>query len=84
MAVTGTDLLLIERSGTLYKATASDIAAYTGGGGGGATIVSFTDQAAFDAYTPATGEIAVLDGDGLRIISTEGALIARMQNLGRY
>lgn len=69
MAVTGTDLLLIERSGTLYKATAADIAAYTGGGGGGATIVSFTDQAAFDAYTPATGEIAVLDGDGLANIS---------------
>lgn len=69
MAVTGTDLLLIERSGTLYKATAADIAAYTGGGGGGATIVSFTNQAAFDAYTPATGEIAVLDGDGLANIS---------------
>lgn len=31
----------------------------------GATITVFTDQAAFDAYTPAAGEIAVLDGDGL-------------------
>lgn len=34
MGALGTDLLVIERSGTLYKVTAGDIAALGGGGGG--------------------------------------------------
>lgn len=67
MALLSTDLIVIERGGVLYKATLADLAAFTGGGGGGATITVLTDQAAFDAYTPATGEIAVLDGDGIEI-----------------
>ncbi len=40
MAVVGTDLVAIERSGTLYKATAADIAALAGGGGGGTVLPS--------------------------------------------
>lgn len=43
MAVTGSDLLVIERANTLYKATAAEIAALGGGGGGGsvdATLMS--------------------------------------------
>ena len=59
MAVQLTDLLLIERSGTLYKATAADIAALASGG---ASVVTFTDESTFEAYTPAAGEIAVLVG----------------------
>jgi hypothetical protein len=66
MALVGTDLIVIERGGVLYKATLSDLAAFVGGGGG-ATITVFTDQATFDTYSPATGEIAVLDGDGIEI-----------------
>lgn len=61
MAVTSTDLLLIERGGTLYKATAADLVALTGGG---ATLTAFTDPAAFTAYTPGPNEVAVLEGDG--------------------
>lgn len=36
MAVQGTDNLIIERSGTLYKATAQEVADLGSGGGGGA------------------------------------------------
>jgi len=75
MAINPTDQLIIDRSGTLYRAPVSDLP------GGGMTVTVHTDQAAFDADTPGANELVVLDGDGM---PTEGALIARMQNLGRY
>lgn len=50
-------------NGTSYNVSWQTIAA------SGATIVVFTDQAAFDAYSPAAGEIAVLDGDGLASVA---------------
>lgn len=58
-----TGQVLAKASGTAYNVSWQTIAS------GAATIVVFTDQAAFDAYTPAAGEIAVLDGDGLASIS---------------
>ena len=76
MAINPTDQLIIDRSGTLYRAPVSDLPS-----GGGMTVTVYTDQAAFDADTPGANELVVLDGNGM---PTEGALIARMQNLGRY
>lgn len=58
-----TGQVLAKVNGTSFNVSWQTISA------SGATIVVFTDQAAFDAYTPAAGEIAVLDGDGLASIS---------------
>ena len=63
MAINGTDQLIIDRSGTLYRAPVSDLP------GGGMTVTVHTDQAAFDADTPGANELIVLDGDGLANIS---------------
>lgn len=43
MAAVGTDLLIVERSGTLYKAAASEVAALASGGTIAAAQVSNTD-----------------------------------------
>jgi len=40
MALQATDLFVIERGGVLYKLTAAEIAAFTGGGAGGITWVT--------------------------------------------
>jgi hypothetical protein len=45
MAVTGTDLIIIERGGTLYKAPVSDLPS---GGSGGGVIVNTTSGTAFE------------------------------------
>ena len=59
MAINGTDQLIIDRSGTLYRAPVSDLP------GGGMTVTVYTDQSAYDADTPGANELVVLDGDGL-------------------
>lgn len=63
MAINPTDQLIIDRSGTLYRAPVSDLP------GGGMTVTVHTDQAAFDADTPGANELIVLDGGGLANIS---------------
>jgi hypothetical protein len=47
MAAQGTDLLLVERGGVLYKLTANEIAALGGGGGGTPAV---TVPVTFPAY----------------------------------
>lgn len=49
MAAVGTDLVLVERAGVLYKTPASDIAAL-GGGGGGAGLTQGTATLDFGAF----------------------------------
>lgn len=56
-----TGQVLAKIDGTAFNVSWQTLAA------SGATITVFTDQAAFDAYTPAAGEIAVLDGDASTI-----------------
>lgn len=62
MPAQNTDLVMIERSGTLYQLTLAQVVALASGG---MDITTFTDQAAFDAYSAAATELAVLQGDGI-------------------
>lgn len=65
MAALNTDLLAVERSGTLHRLTIADVLALVAAGG--LDINVFTDPATFDAYTAPETELAVLQGDGIVI-----------------
>lgn len=64
MPALNTDLVMIERSGTLYQLTLAQVLALASGG---MDITTFTDPATFDAYDAAATELAVLQGDGIVI-----------------
>lgn len=58
MAVVGTDLVMVERGGVQYKATAQDVADLGASGGGGETII-------LDGNGPTgTPAALILDGNG--------------------
>lgn len=62
MAVQPSDLLLVERGGVLYKATASDIAALGGGGGGLTQGTATIDFGAFPGSNTASVVVSGLTG----------------------
>lgn len=64
MPAIDTDIVMVERGGTLYRLTLAQVIALASGG---MTVTPFTDPVAFDAYSAAATELAVLQGDGIVI-----------------